>query len=196
MDRYKIKENYITRNPDPNDWVNHPNGSILKIYSNLIKGNVLDFGCNHGACTFLLCDNKQVNKIIGIDLNKDSLDVALNTKKKYSNCNIDFICSNILDIELEEKFDTIVSFHTLEHIYPDDIDFVLTKLFNSLNINGFFIVSIPYEKAFDDGSQHVAFYNENTLSKLFEKNKFITIECLNDNRHSEGGILTGIFQKK
>lgn len=196
MDRYKIKENYITRNPDPNDWVNHPNGNILKIYSNLIKGNVLDFGCNHGACTFLLCDNKQVNKIIGIDLNKDSLDVALNTKKKYGNCNIDFICSNILDIELEEKFDTIVSFHTLEHIYSNDIDFVLTKLFNSLNINGFFIVSIPYEKAFDDGSQHVAFYNENTLSKLFEKNKFITIECLNDNRHSEGGILTGIFQKK
>ena len=57
IDRYKLKENYITRDPNPNSWRNHPNGNILNIYSDTINGNVLDFGCNHGGCTFLICEN-------------------------------------------------------------------------------------------------------------------------------------------
>lgn len=196
IDKYKIKENYITRDPEPEKWVSHPNGNILNIYSDIIKGNVLDFGCNHGACTFLLCKNQNVNSIIGLDLNKDAIEVANTTKLNYPNCDINFICQNILDTVFTQSFDTIVSFHTLEHIYPEDVNSVLSKLYDSLSYDGHFIISIPYDHAFDDGTQHVAFYNEITLSKLFEENKFTTIECLNDNRHSEGGILTGIFKKE
>jgi 2-polyprenyl-3-methyl-5-hydroxy-6-metoxy-1,4-benzoquinol methylase len=195
IDKYKIKENYITRDPNPNSWRNHPNGNILNIYSDIIRGNVLDFGCNHGSCSFLICENNNVTNVIGLDLNEEAINIANETKKEINETKINFISKNILDVTFNEQFDTIISFHTLEHIYPEDVDEVLGKLYNSLTIGGYFIISIPYEHAFDDGTQHVAFYNENTLSDLFEKHNFKTIECLNDNRHSEGGKLTGIFKK-
>lgn len=195
MDRYLQKENYITRNPNPSDWVNHPNVSILKIYSEKIHGRVLDFGCNHGACTFYICDNKNVNEVLGLDLNENAIEVAKITKKSFPNHKIDFISSNILDIEFSYKFDTIVSFHTLEHIYHDDIDKVVSKLYNFLNINGFVIVSIPWDKSYFDEIHHVMFFDNLSLSSIFEKHNFKTIECFQDNRHSEGGLLTGIFQK-
>jgi 2-polyprenyl-3-methyl-5-hydroxy-6-metoxy-1,4-benzoquinol methylase len=195
IDKYKIKENYITRDPNPNSWRNHPNGSLLNIYSEIIRGKVLDFGCNHGSCSFLICENNNVTNVIGLDLNEEAINVANETKKEINESKINFISENILDVTFNEQFDTIISFHTLEHIYPEDVDEVLDKLYNSLTIGGYFIISIPYEHAFDDGTQHVAFYNENTLSDLFKKHNFKTIECLNDNRHGEGGILTGIFKK-
>ena len=195
-DRYKIKENYVTRDPEPIKWETHPNGNILNIYSKIIKGSVLDFGCNHGSCTYLICKNENVNNIVGLDLNQEAINVANQTKSEFQNCNIQFICGNILDTVFNDSFDTIISFHTLEHIYPEDVNSVLTKLYNSLSEGGYFVISIPYEHAFDDGTQHVAFYNEINLSELFELNGFTTIECLNDNRHSEGGILTGIFKKE
>jgi 2-polyprenyl-3-methyl-5-hydroxy-6-metoxy-1,4-benzoquinol methylase len=195
-DKYYIKENYVTRNPEPEKWISHPNGNILNIYSEIIRGNVLDFGCNHGACSYLICSNKNVKSITGLDLNQEAIKVAENTKTNYPNCDIKFICENILNTTLTQSFDTIVSFHTLEHIYPEDVNSVLSKLYDSLTYDGYFIISIPYDHAFDDGTQHVAFYNEASLSKLFEENKFTTIECLNDNRHSESGILTGIFKKE
>jgi predicted SAM-dependent methyltransferase len=93
-------------------------------------------------------------------------------------------------------FDTIVSFHTIEHIYPDDIDLILQKSHKLLKDDGYFITSIPYERAYDDGVHHVAFYNENSLSELFENNGFETVECLDDNRVGINGILTGVFRKK
>jgi len=194
IDKYKKKENYITRDPDPKKWKTHPNGNILILYSDIIKGSVLDFGCNHGACTFLLCDNPTVKSVVGLDLNQSAIDVANNTKVLYTNCCIEFVCDNVLNFKHNSIFDTIISFHTLEHIYPEDIEYVLVKLYNLLSYGGYFIVSIPYEYAFNN-DQHVCFYNEVSLSELFEKCGFETIECLKDNRHSESGILTGIFKK-
>jgi len=196
IDKYKIKENYITRNPSPEDWRNHPNGQILNLYSNIIKGKVFDFGCNHGAETFLICENENVTKVTGLDLNCDAIDIANKTKEQFYDCNINFICSNIIDFEINEKYDTIISFHTIEHIYPEDIDSIIKKLLESLNNEGYCIISIPYEHAYDNGVQHVAYYNENSLKEVFEKNGFKTIECIKDDRHSEGNLLTGIFIKK
>lgn len=196
MDKYLEKENYVTRDPDPNSWRDHANGLIIKYYENLIKGDVIDFGCNHGACTFLLCDNLNVTKIIGLDLNKEAIDVANNTKLSYSGCNIEFICENVLEFDYKNSFDTIVSFHTIEHIYPDDIDIILQKFYSLLKDDGYFITSIPYERAFDNGIQHVAYYNEISLKNLFEKNGYITIECVGNDGRFDSATLTGIFKKK
>ena len=196
MDRYSEKENYVTRDSDPNEWREHANGLLITHYQELIKGDVIDFGCNHGACTFLLCENKNVNKVYGLDLNQNAIDVANETKIKFSDYNVEFICGNVLNFNSDIKFDTIVSFHTIEHIYPDDISIVLQKFYNLLNDGCYFITSIPYEKGYDNGIQHVAYYNEISLKELFENNGFETIECLYDNRVGIPNILTGVFRKK
>ena len=56
MDRYTSKENYVTRDPNPDEWRTHPNNNILKFYEDKLLGNVLDFVCNHGSCSFLILD--------------------------------------------------------------------------------------------------------------------------------------------
>lgn len=197
MERYKNKENYITRDPNPDVWRNHPNALILKRYKNEIKGNVLDFGCNHGSCTFLILENKNVKSVIGLDLNYNAIKIAYQTKKElYKDSKIEFIVANIINYTTKKLYDTIVSFHTLEHIYPEDIDSVINKLYNILNKNGYLLISIPYEMAYNDPKQHVAFYNENSLSDIMNRNGFETINCYMDTECGDSGILTGLFIKK
>lgn len=196
MEKYTTKENYITSNPEPEYWRRHTNGKILEFHKDVIQGSVLDFGCNHGACSFLLLENEKVKNVLGLDLNCQSLVVANETKSKYfPDEPIEFLCKNILDFKPQLRFDTIISFHTLEHIYPEDMDTTLKRLFDSLNYDGYFVVSLPYEHAYDDGVQHVSFFNETSLKEVFEKNGFVTIECFKDNRGVDPNILTGIFKK-
>jgi len=195
MDKYKIKENYVTRDPNPEVWEEHANSVILKRYKDKITGSVLDFGCNHGSCSFLILDNPNVSNVLGLDLNEDAISIAYQTKKeKYKNSPIEFELSNILNFDYGQKFDTIITFHTLEHIYPEDVDLVLTKLKNLLSPKGYLIISIPYEMAYNDPKQHVAYYNENSLSNVFMKNGFEKIECYMDTNCGAGGILTGLFR--
>ena len=196
MDKYTLKENYVTRDPNPDEWRTHPNNNILKFYEDKLVGNVLDFGCNHGSCSFLILDNPNVSSVLGLDLNPDAIEIAYETKlNSYSNSKIEFVVKNILEFEYDGKFDSIVSFHTLEHIYPDDVDAVLQKLKSYLIDGGYFVISIPYKEAYDNGEQHVAYYDEISLKSLFEKNNYETIECYYDNRCGGGGILTGLFKK-
>jgi 2-polyprenyl-3-methyl-5-hydroxy-6-metoxy-1,4-benzoquinol methylase len=185
MDRYLEKENYVTRDSDPEAWRNHANGLLITLYKDLIKGDVIDFGCNHGACSFLLCENDNVKKVYGLDLNQEAINVANETKLKLPNHNIEFICDNVLNFNNDMKFDTVISFHTIEHIYPEDIDVILQKFHNMLPQGGYFITSIPYEKAYDNGVQHVAYYNESSLSELFEKNGFYTPTNTNKEQKKE-----------
>jgi len=192
MERYLKKENYITSRPNPKDWEFHFNNDVLKRYKNEIKGVVLDFGCNHGSTTFFICDNKNVTYTYGLDINLEAIKVGYTTKKKqYKDSKIDFLRGNIMDYQFDKKFDTIVSFHTIEHIYEYDIEHVLNKLYNVLKNDGYFIISIPYKKSYND-STHVAYYDEKTLPILLEKCGFKTIECLSES----GSILTGLFKKE
>ena len=72
---------------------------------------------------------------------------------------------------------------------------LLQKLKSYLIDGGYFVISIPYKEAYDNGEQHVAYYDEISLKDLFEKNNYETIECYYDNRCGGGGILTGLFKK-
>jgi len=188
------KENYITSKECAADWLNHANAGILRVYNDYITGSVLDFGCNHGGTTFHLSSNKNVTEITGLDINDNCRPYfeQIFADVKIPNT---FLCSNILDIEMNNSYDTIVSFHTLEHIYEDDLDVVIKKLFNMLKYNGFCIISIPYETAYNC-TEHVSFFNEVSLSELFKRNGFIVVECIFDNRWSDSNILTGIFKKE
>jgi predicted SAM-dependent methyltransferase len=88
-----------------------------------------------------------------------------------------------------------MSFHTLEHIYPDDATKFVKESLRVLKPGGHVIISIPYERAYPDPA-HVAFYNVESLTKLFEDNGFDTIECMKDNRWPEQkDLLTGVFNK-
>jgi SAM-dependent methyltransferase len=193
-DRYR-KENYLTFCPSPfGFWENHANRRILDSYSSKIKGVVMDIGCNHGASTYWLKDLPEVDEIIGIDINSESLRVAEATFKGVELPHR-FIPWDLCRSEsLPFVADTIVSFHTLEHIYPADIPTFLANLNDALVPGGHLILSIPYENAYMDPC-HVSLFNERTLAVVMEAAGFKVIECFKDDRFAEKNLLTGLFQK-
>jgi 2-polyprenyl-3-methyl-5-hydroxy-6-metoxy-1,4-benzoquinol methylase len=173
MNKYN-KESYITARPNPLEWKNHVNVKTLEDFSEFIQGDVLDIGCNHGATTYWL-KNFNIQSITGVDLNSAALDVAKDTLSKIGIPN-NLIVQNYVDSSIGNEFDTIISFHTLEHIFPEDANSFVKNIYADLKKGGYFIIGIPYDKAYPD-SCHVAFYTEITLSNLLESVGFKTIKC-------------------
>jgi ubiquinone/menaquinone biosynthesis C-methylase UbiE/GT2 family glycosyltransferase len=183
-----LKESYITRDANLDKWETHLNSIILKQYENVLVGNVADFGCNHGSCTIIAARNEKIDSIIGIDLNKEALDVAKNllidckeeksVKKKVK---FSFGELNNLNRISNDQFDSAFCFHTLEHIYPEDYDQVFSEWKRVIKSGGHFIVSVPYLKAYDDPC-HVNYFDESILQNLFLQYGFEVIECYRDQR--------------
>lgn len=196
MKPYEEKESYVTVRSDPSLWRNHANYMILK-YSRALFNNacVADLGCNHGACTLLIHDFDPQH-VDGYDINKEALHIAKETSAQMNySSKTSFISASLLNLPIEsEHYDVVCSFHTLEHIYPEDVHQVIKEMFRILKPSGHVLLSIPYERNYPDPC-HVAFYNEHSLKALFESIGFLTTYCIEDNRWEEKGLLTALFQK-
>jgi 2-polyprenyl-3-methyl-5-hydroxy-6-metoxy-1,4-benzoquinol methylase len=138
------------------DWFNSEN--YLKVYShrdeaeaerlvglieketNLKSGaSVLDMACGAGRHSISFA--KKGYKVTAVDLSEKLLDEA---KKNASlaKVNIDFVLSDILEFESNEKFDLAVNlFTSLGYFENDDENFaVIVKAFKFLNKGGFFVL--------------------------------------------------------
>jgi 2-polyprenyl-3-methyl-5-hydroxy-6-metoxy-1,4-benzoquinol methylase len=189
------KENYITRDPTVLAWKDHPNVRILSVYQEYITGDVLDIGCNHGASgTYWLSDNAAVSTITGVDI-QPTVEVLFREVMSPVAIPVYFISESFARYITPTKlYDTAVSFHTLEHIWPDDVSVFITNIFNHLKSGGTFIISIPYELSYSDPT-HVGTYNEHSLKQLCESSGFSTIECIKDGRWPLHNLLTAVFTK-
>ena len=182
------KESYITRDANIENWESHLNTIILNQYSEIIKGRVADFGCNHGACTIIAARNPNIKSIVGIDINQESILVAENL---LSNCNeslevkskVRYQVGDLTNLNriIDNYFDSATCFHTLEHIYQEDYNIVFSEWKRVIKDGGHFIVSVPYLRAYDDPC-HVNYFDENNLSELFTQQGFEVVECYRDNR--------------
>ena len=93
------KESYITRDPNVEIWREHLNTNILNDYSSILTGIVADFGCNHGACTIIASQNENIEEIIGIDINKESLDIANKLLIDNNITKIKYLYSDLSNLE-------------------------------------------------------------------------------------------------
>ena len=179
------KESYITRDPNVDIWREHLNTNILNDYSSILTGVVADFGCNHGACTIIASENKNIKEIIGIDINKESLGIANDLTIQHGVKNIKYLHSNLTDLlEIPSSyFDNAFSFHTLEHIHINDYDLVFSEWKRVIKNEGHFIISVPYEHAYDDPC-HMNYFNESSISNLFVKYGFDIVEVYRDTRNN------------
>lgn len=204
MERYAAKENYITYSPDLGFWRAHANARIIECYSDIIRGRCGDLGCNHGACTLLLLElvPVAVSEIVGFDMNASALQVARETAAKLRgggahDTTVEFVEADLVTrLPVDDgTFDFLMSFHVLEHVYPEDADAFVSEAFRALRPGGSILISIPYDTAYPDAA-HVAFYKEDTLCDLFQRNGFTVSECIKDDRWNQKDLLTGVFVKK
>lgn len=134
---------------------------------------ILDLGCNDGFGTYFL--GEFASKLVGVDFDEKAISWA---KKQKSLSNIEFKCENFFKKEYwninEKKFDAIVSFDVIEHIYPQNENEFMNTVIKNLEHNGIFIIGTPsleanqYSKENISGA-HVNLYTGETLNKMLNK---------------------------
>lgn len=110
----------------------------------LICGGVVgDFACGTGYGTVML--SQVAKRAIGADISGKTIEKIA---KRYASIgNVTFVNKNLLDLEYEDFFDTIVSFETIEHFKDADIPALFLRFFRALKPGGQFIFSVPYLQA-------------------------------------------------
>lgn len=113
-----------------------------KFFKDFHNKNVLDIGCGYGRFGFII--NKYAKKIIGIDRNDKSIEVANELKRNFKNNeNLEFINSSLESFKSNIKFDFILLSGTLEHIV--NTDNVAKNISSLLNNGGVFVSDSPSE---------------------------------------------------
>ncbi|MFJ7826623.1 class I SAM-dependent methyltransferase [Psychrobacillus sp. NPDC096623] len=120
-----------------NDFVEQP--AIKSAISSLNGKNILDLGCGTGEFA-KYCVENGATKVVGIDISKNMIEHA-NKENKHEK--IDYICTSIEDLELQnQKFDLIIS--SLAVHYIADYSAIIEKVTSLLNKNGEYIFSTEH----------------------------------------------------
>lgn len=98
---------------------------------------VLDIACGEGYGSWLLKEWGAAS-VIGVDRNEEAIHHA---RQLYTRDDVVFISENAEQLDLEKKFDVIVSMETFEHIA--DQNSYLLQLKRHLISNGVLIISCP-----------------------------------------------------
>lgn len=161
---------------------------ILKHYESYIKGKVVEFGCNNGVCVAKTSLLDPVTEVVGFDINPEAIqiaqsDIILNQIPSTRN-KVKYVEANLTKIPWEKNyFDFAYTSHTLEHIYPDDIDDAVSEMSRLLKKGSYFLVNLPEKDSYHwCHDLHPYRPNMNELNSLFEEHGFETIECYLDQR--------------
>lgn len=103
--------------------------------------NILELGCNEGVgCHYLAEFSKSV---LGVDFDKTAIDWA---QKHQTNEIATFTHDDFLKKEYG-KFDAVVSYDVIEHIYPENEHDFLKTVVNNLTHDGICLVGTPNKEA-------------------------------------------------
>lgn len=100
---------------------------------------ILDLGCGTGLELEEYLALNPSASIMGIDLSSGML-TAL--KNKFPDKTLDLICGSYFDIPFgSNRFDAAVSVESLHHFAAEQKLFLYKKLFNSLKVDGYFVLT-------------------------------------------------------
>lgn len=114
---------------------NQKDKRVLMFKEELRDKSILDIGCGSGEFLQSIAKNIEHKDLVGLDI--DISNVKMNTP------NIRYICSDIIDFQLEQKFDIVFSDNVFEHISPVDIPSHINSIKSVLNPNGKLILIMP-----------------------------------------------------
>lgn len=113
-----------------------------------------DFACGTGYGSVLIAD--KANKVIGADIDSKVVNtIQVRYKEK---ANVNFLNENLLNLNFNNLFDTILSFETIEHFEEDDIRLLLKIFANALKEKGQLIFSTPYMQEKSEGAMKLGFH--------------------------------------
>ncbi|MCX5713862.1 MAG: class I SAM-dependent methyltransferase [Candidatus Omnitrophica bacterium] len=115
--------------------------SKYKFASKLIgpKKNILEVGCSEGLGTLLL--SEFANKVVAVDVDPEAINDA---NRVFKTNKIRFMHKNIFRARVG-KFDAIVSFDVVEHVYKKNERLFFKSLCDNLTKFGICIIGTPNE---------------------------------------------------
>ena len=115
-----------------------------------------DMACGSGYGSMMLLNN--CSEVHGVDI--DATTITETTRRYEKEDNITFHVQNLLDIKFENKFDTIISFETVEHFYEGEMNKLMSNFHKALKPGGTLIFSTPYNQVQSQASMkwHRTFY--------------------------------------
>jgi malonyl-CoA O-methyltransferase len=119
--------------------------------------DILEIGCGTGFLTRKLSQQFPKATITAIDLAPGMIEIA---KQKINNEQVHFLCGDIEEIELKERYDLIISNATFQWL--NDMEHTLIHLANSLKKNGKILFSTFGVETFHE--LHTSFHR--ALQKL------------------------------
>lgn len=120
-----------------NSEIKNPTDKIVRLLKKELEGrkSILDLGCGQGFFLRSIASHLNHKKLVGIDTSTFLL--------PKSSKDIKFINADIIDFDLKEKFDVVLSNQVLEHIAPSDLSSHLNSIKNALAKDGLLIIRMP-----------------------------------------------------
>jgi SAM-dependent methyltransferase len=128
-----------------------------------------DMACGSGYGSMMLLE--KCKEVYSVDIDPITINEVAN---RYKNENAYFVVGDLIDLKVENKFDKIVSFETLEHFTPDDFKKVIINFHRALKKDGKLIFSTPYNQERSEASMrfHKTFYITEDVINQFLENLF------------------------
>lgn len=121
-------------------------------------GRVLDAACGVGYGTYLVAKNPDVEEIVGVDCDKETIDFA---KENFEEGKISFKCSFFE--EISEPFDCLISLETIEHLEEPKILADMAKRCGVKEI----ILSYPTKKTTHYNKYHLWDFSRADIEYIF-----------------------------
>lgn len=171
----------------------YPEEEVVRFLSMFKKKNIkiLDLASGSGKNTFAAIDKGF--KVYCVDYSKPGLDLTLKTVKKKKNCKV--YCLDITKNKLpfsSNFFDGIIATQVLDHVFKEDVDFIISEMKRVLKKNGKTLLNLMSTKTTkksrlgikiknekntyltdygNSAGEIHSLFNENEMNKLFKKFK-------------------------
>lgn len=137
---------------------------------NIETTSILEIGAGYGLFLEEMQKRNIFHNIMGVEASD-----ALHERSEKLGFNV---YNGIFEeLNIEQKFDVIVSFEVIEHIFNPKS--VLSKIYNTLNDNGLLVMTFPNYNGFDIATlmnvsdsidhEHLNYFNEKSITMLLEK---------------------------
>ncbi len=137
--------------------------SLLRVVKQMLKPlrgqRLLDAGCGDGRFCYELGGDDV--KIVGVDYSERAICFA-----KAFNPNVEFHVTNLTELQFEREFNIITLLEVLEHIPPNSISTIISKLWKALKTQGKLLVSVPTTNL-PLSKKHYQHFTAHSLENLF-----------------------------